>query len=147
MRSARYCILEGKLYRRSYLGPLLKCLGPAAASKVMAEVHEGHYGNHSRGRALARKIRLHGFYWPTLVRDCERFSPLRVLISDNGSQFISKGFRDLYKEWKIKLQYSSPRHPQGNGQTEVSNKSILNTLKKRLEDSKGLWVEEFQGVL
>ena len=37
---------------------------------------------------------------------------------------------------------SSVGHPQTNGQVESANKNILNSLKKRLDDAKGLWVEE-----
>lgn len=46
MKSVRYCMFEGHLYRKSFSGPLLKCLGPKTAFKVMAEMHEGLCGNH-----------------------------------------------------------------------------------------------------
>nr|XP_009795505.1 PREDICTED: uncharacterized protein LOC104242179 [Nicotiana sylvestris] len=36
---------------------------------------------------------------------------------------------------------------RGNGQTESSNKMILNILKKELEDAKGLWPELLPVVL
>ena len=42
---------------------------------------------------------------------------------------------------------SSVHHPQTNGQVESSNKNILDSLKKRLDDSKGLWVEELPSTL
>ena len=38
-------------------------------------------------------------------------------------------------------------HPQTNGQVESSNKHILESLKKRLYDAKGLWVEELPSTL
>ena len=47
----------------------------------------------------------------------------------------------------IKNRYSTPAYPQGNGQTEVINKVIVNGLKKRLDDAKGRWVEELPHVL
>ena len=34
-------------------------------------------------------------------------------------------------------RYSTPAYPQGNGQSEVVNKVIVNGLKKRLDDAKG----------
>ena len=37
---------------------------------------------------------------------------------------------------------SSVCHPQTNGQVELVNKNILESLKKRLDDTKGLWIEE-----
>ena len=40
----------------------------------MAETHEGAAGNHSGGRALALKVKSLGFYWPTMVADCETYA-------------------------------------------------------------------------
>ncbi|CAL9235582.1 unnamed protein product, partial [Arabidopsis halleri] len=42
---------------------------------------------------------------------------------------------------------STPRYPQGNGQAEATNKTILAGLKKRLEAKKGVWADELDGVL
>ena len=42
---------------------------------------------------------------------------------------------------------SSVCHPQTNGQVESANKNILNSLKKRLDDAKGLWVKELSSTL
>ena len=38
-------------------------------------------------------------------------------------------------------------YPQTNGQVESSNKNILESLKKQLDDAKGLWVEELPSTL
>ena len=51
------------------------------------------------------------------------------------------------KELGIRNIYSSPAYPQSNGQAETSNKTILDGIKKRLEDAKGRWVEELLNVL
>ncbi|XP_068322549.1 uncharacterized protein [Pyrus communis] len=42
---------------------------------------------------------------------------------------------------------SMPRYPHGNKQAEVSNKTILDCLKKTLSDKKDKWPEELIGVL
>ena len=47
----------------------------------------------------------------------------------------------------ITNRYSTPSYPQSNGQAEATNKSIVNGLKKRLDDSKGRWTEELTSVL
>lgn len=39
------------------------------------------------------------------------------------------------------------RYTQSNGKTEATNKTQLTTLKKRLEEAKGKWVDELPGVL
>ena len=66
---------------------------------------------------------------------------------DNGSQFINFEFQDFYREWNIKLNFSTSRYPQTNGQAESSNKIIMVNLKQRLEQAKGRWVKELPGVL
>ena len=70
-----------------------------------------------------------------------------MLISDNGLQFDSKMFRKYCGKLGITNMYSTPAYPQGNGQAEAVNKVIVNGLKKRLDDTKGKWVEELPHVL
>ena len=47
----------------------------------------------------------------------------------------------------IKNKYSSPGHPQANGQTEVTNRTLLRIIKSRLVGAKGTWPEELPSVL
>ena len=42
----------------------------------------------------------------------------------------------------VKNIYSIARYPQSNGQAEVTNKTLLNYLKRRLTSAKGKWVDE-----
>ncbi|KAL0313587.1 UNVERIFIED_CONTAM: Gag-Pol polyprotein [Sesamum radiatum] len=69
LRSARFVLIDGKLYRRGFSSPLLKCLNPDKAEYVLREVHEGSCGNHPGARSLARKVLRLGYYWPTIVKD------------------------------------------------------------------------------
>ena len=84
------------------------------------------------------------FIWKNIV--C-RFGIPRSIISDNGPQFDSWVYRDFFQELKIKNLYFTPWYPQSNGQAEASNKTLLTALKKRLDSTKGKWVEELPGVL
>ncbi|RVW56363.1 Pro-Pol polyprotein [Vitis vinifera] len=59
----------------------------------------------------------------------------------------SIAFRNFCSELNIRNSYSTPRYPQSNGQAEATNKTLINALKKRLEQAKGKWVEELPGVL
>ena len=76
-----------------------------------------------------------------------RFGIPCTLISDNGLQFDSKIFRRYCCDLGITNRYSTPTYPQGNGQAETVKKVIISGLKKRLNDTKGEWVEELLHVL
>ena len=71
----------------------------------------------------------------------------RVLVSDNGKQFDNSAFRDYCSELGIKNHYSSPAHPQANGQVEVMNRTLLKIIRIRLEEVKGIWPDELPSVL
>ena len=47
----------------------------------------------------------------------------------------------------IKNHYSSPAHPQANGQVEVTNWSLLKIINTWLEGAKGIWPEELPSML
>ncbi|XP_030970418.1 uncharacterized protein LOC115990768 [Quercus lobata] len=61
--------------------------------------------------------------------------------------FDSKAFRRYCSELGIVNRYSTPAYPQGNGQAKAVNKTIVNGLKKRLDNAKGRWVVELAHVL
>jgi len=84
------------------------------------------------------------FVWKNIL--C-RFGVPRVLVSDNGRQFDNSLFRDFCEHFGIQNHYSSPAHPQANGQAEVANRSLLKIIKTRLEGAKGVWPDELPGVL
>ena len=79
------------------------------------------------------------FIWRNIIT---RFRVPHALILDNDLQFDSKAFRKYCGELGIRNRYSTPAYPQGNGQIEATNKAIVSGLKKRLDDTKGRWVDE-----
>ena len=68
-------------------------------------------------------------------------------MSNNGRQFDNTPFREFCEQLGIKNHYSSPSHPQANGQTEVTNRSLRKIIKTRLEGAQGIWPDELPGVL
>ena len=84
------------------------------------------------------------FVWKSIL--C-RFGVPRVLVSDNGQQFDNAFFKDFCEHFGIQNHYSSPAHPQANGQAEVANRSLLKIIKTRLEGAKGVRPDELLGVL
>ena len=87
---------------------------------------------------------IRSFVWRCII--C-RFGIPRVLFSDNGKQFENDSFQDFCSQLGIRNHYSSPAHPQANGQVEVTNRSLLKIIKTRLEGAKGIWPEELPSVL
>ena len=45
---------------------LLRCVDQDEAERIMAELHEGTFGTHSRGHTTAKKILRAGYYWSTM---------------------------------------------------------------------------------
>ena len=84
------------------------------------------------------------FVWKNIV--C-KFRVPRVLVSNNGRQFDNALFKEFYEHFGIQNHYSSPVHPQANGQAKVANRSLLKIIKTRLEGAKGVWPNELPGVL
>ncbi|XP_073136939.1 uncharacterized protein [Henckelia pumila] len=84
------------------------------------------------------------FLWKNII--C-RFGIPQTLVSDNGTQFSGAKIKDWCKGLSIKQFFTSVGNPQANGQTEVTNWTILQHLKTRLGNAKGKWVDEFPSVL
>ncbi|WOH03807.1 hypothetical protein DCAR_0623207 [Daucus carota subsp. sativus] len=76
-----------------------------------------------------------------------RFRIPRVLVSDNGRQFIDHDFEEYLATYLILHKRSSVAYPQSNGQVEVTNRTLLHCLKKSLDDHKTSWAEELPNIL
>ena len=73
VQAARFTLIGGHLYKRSFTGPYLRCLNHSKALYVIAELHEGVCGNHSGGRSLAHRAHSQGYYWPTMKKDAAAY--------------------------------------------------------------------------
>ena len=83
-QATRYTIMSGKLYRRGYAMPYLRCLQPDEAEYVMRQIYEGVCNNHLGKRSLAQKALRQGYYSPTMQKNsaelvqrydkCQRFA-------------------------------------------------------------------------
>ncbi|XP_077232278.1 uncharacterized protein LOC143868119 [Tasmannia lanceolata] len=70
-----------------------------------------------------------------------------VLVTENGPQFASEQFRNFCERLMIEQRFTSVEHPQANGQVEVTNRIVLQSFEKRVEDAKNTWASELPNVL
>jgi hypothetical protein len=79
-----------------------------------------------------------------------RFGVPHSIITDNGTNFTSKEFKNYCQSLGIKLKFASVAHPKTNGQVEKANGLICNGIKKRplapLEKAKHTWVDELPSI-
>jgi hypothetical protein len=80
-----------------------------------------------------------------------RFGIPNNIITNNGTRFTTREFRDFYADLGIKINYASVSHPQSNAQVERSNGMILQGLKPRIFDRlkpyARKWVKELPSLL
>ena len=66
---------------------------------------------------------------------CRQGAPVQI-ISDNGTEFTNKLYKELHEFYNCKLIFSSPYHPQTNGLVESSHKALKRSLIKTLDGKK-----------
>ncbi|GJS53506.1 reverse transcriptase domain-containing protein [Tanacetum coccineum] len=65
----RFAIINRTLYKKSFLGPWLRCVGPSQVNYVLQEIHEGSCSMHAGTRSVVAKALRTGYYWPTMHKD------------------------------------------------------------------------------
>ncbi|GKC00335.1 reverse transcriptase domain-containing protein [Tanacetum coccineum] len=61
-KAGRYAVTNGILYKRSFLGPWLRYVGPLQANYVLREIHEGSCSMHAGPRFVVEKDLRSGYY-------------------------------------------------------------------------------------
>ncbi|GKB45338.1 reverse transcriptase domain-containing protein [Tanacetum coccineum] len=69
IKARQYALVSGVLYRKSFLEPWLRCVGPVQAEYVVKVIHEGSCSMHSGPRFVVAKAIRSGYYWPTMHQD------------------------------------------------------------------------------
>ncbi|KAK3041203.1 hypothetical protein RJ639_028463 [Escallonia herrerae] len=68
-RALRFIYYKDTLFRRSYEGLFLRCLGEDEATQAKDEAYSGVCGAHQSVLKLHFQIKRMGYYWPTMVKD------------------------------------------------------------------------------
>lgn len=66
--------MNDKLYRRNLVEPYLRCVNGLEALAILDNNHDGIYGSHSGGQALANRVKRHDYFWSTMLADCDNYT-------------------------------------------------------------------------
>nr|GEW11036.1 reverse transcriptase domain-containing protein [Tanacetum cinerariifolium] len=114
-KAGRYAVTSKVLYKKSFLGPWLRCVGPLQANYVLREIHEGSCSMHAGPRSVVAKAL--------------RFRLPGEVISNNEKQFRDNSFKDWCEKLNIRQCFGSVKHPQANGLVERANRSLGEGIK------------------
>nr|GEU52520.1 reverse transcriptase domain-containing protein [Tanacetum cinerariifolium] len=83
-------VLEGDvIFKKGYLVPMIRCVGPLQANYVIREIHMGSCGMHIRARSVVAKAISQGYYWPTMHKDArnvtKKFDSCQNIMDRNSS--------------------------------------------------------------
>ncbi|XP_075655021.1 uncharacterized protein LOC142625215 [Castanea sativa] len=139
-RAARFTILNDTLYKRGFSMPYLKYVDEEQAKCILEEIHEGICGDHAGPKSLVDAREL-----VKRCDKCQRFENVQRLPAEKLTTISSPW---PFTQWGIDIVGSLPQgHPQANGQTEVTNRTLLRIIKVKLDDAKGAWSEKWPNVL
>nr|GEV99869.1 reverse transcriptase domain-containing protein [Tanacetum cinerariifolium] len=118
LKARQYELMEGVLYRRSFLTPWLRCVGPLQADYVIREIHEGSCSMHAGPRSVvAKAIRL-GYYLPTMhkdardmIRECNECQVHRPVTRHSQQSLTSITAPWPFYKWGIDIAGPFPEGP------------------------------------
>ncbi|GKF08263.1 reverse transcriptase domain-containing protein [Tanacetum coccineum] len=60
IRAPQYKLIKGRLYKKSFLTPWLRCIGPSQTGNIIKEIHEGSCGFNMEPRSMVVKVMKQG---------------------------------------------------------------------------------------
>ncbi|GKD24297.1 reverse transcriptase domain-containing protein [Tanacetum coccineum] len=117
-RAGRYVVASGILYKKSFLGSWLRCVGPLQANYVLREIHEGSCSMHSGPRFVVAKALRSGYYWPTmhtdaknLIRECSGCQVHRLVPRNPQEKLTPITSPWPFYKWGINIAGPFPEGP------------------------------------
>ncbi|GER45670.1 pol polyprotein [Striga asiatica] len=174
-RALRFYLQNGILYKRSYMGPHLRCVSEQDGEYVLKEVHEGCCGDDIKARILVGKVLRAGYFWPTmktmaqdLVRKSKKCQQHGPLIHRSADSMVPISSALPFTQWGIDIVGPLP---QATGQRKflimavdyfskwIEAEPLATITEERgsaydelvrgdgLEGALGAWVDELDSVL
>ncbi|KAL5579879.1 hypothetical protein UlMin_012321 [Ulmus minor] len=128
LRATRYFFRDNTLYKCGISTPILRCLLEEKSKQVLNKCFT------SCPRLPPKELTFVISPWPFTKGCIDLISPLPK-------------FKEFCDNFGILKTFSTLAHPQSNGQVEMVNKMIKQTLKKKISKLKGGWVDELPLVL
>ena len=76
-----------------------------------------------------------------------RFGVPYRIISDNDTPFVNSEVRKMLEFYQVKHHRSSSYYPQGNGQAEVTNKTLIKIINKMSQEYTEGWATHLPDTL
>ncbi|XP_022888952.1 uncharacterized protein LOC111404368 [Olea europaea var. sylvestris] len=148
-RAAKYCIIEGVLFRKSLTLPYLRCLRPSESLQAMTEVHEGICGNHQGARALAHKLIRYGYYWPTPFEQwgVDILGPFSLARGQLKFVAVAVEYFTKWVEAEPLATISEPKLRSFIWKFVICRFGIPKDLRTRIGDAKGDWPDMLPSIL
>ena len=68
-----------------------------------------------------------------------RYGPMGLLLSDNGSEFSNKVLQLVCNILFVKKVFTTPYHPQANGQVERANQTLKKLIASQISIFQNQW--------
>eukprot|EP00253_Pinus_taeda_P035690 PITA_35690 len=156
MKASRFCVIDGNFLWKNHEGILLNYLIEDEANNVIKEFHAGQHRWILTATDYFTKwieaIPCRQENDSVIIQFLEnnilsRFGCPNKIITDNVAAFRSKKMVNFCHKFHITLGHSTAYYPQGNGLAESSNKSLINIIKKVLEENKKNWHKKLVNAL
>ncbi|GKC40647.1 reverse transcriptase domain-containing protein, partial [Tanacetum coccineum] len=141
----QYAMESGVLFKKGYLVPMLRCVGPLQANYVIREIHMGSCGMDILGplpptRGGAKFVIVAIDYFTKWIE-------AKPLVKITGKELVNDPFRSWCGRFEIHQMNTAVAHPQENELVERANRSLMEGIKTRLRREKAGWVDELPNVL
>nr|GEV09714.1 hypothetical protein [Tanacetum cinerariifolium] len=143
-KAGRYAVTNGILYKRSFLGPWLRCVGLLQENYVLREIHERSCSMHAGSRS--------GYYWPTMHADakklirecnsCQRIDIARPFPKGPSKVKFLMVAIDYFTKWIEAKPVATI-----TGAQKRANMSLGEGIKAWLDEKSKNWMEEISHVL
>jgi len=115
-----FTIFNNLLYRKSLVGPYLRCIEDLEVQEVLKDFHEGDCGNHTGGRSLFSRILRKGYFWQRMKKDTMNYSR-KCDACERHSNILHQPAEPLYPiisswpfmKWAMDVVGKLPKAPRG----------------------------------